>query len=47
MGRMGGGVLYYINDTIAAYEVQLQEEADFSEAIWCKLLSGHKQIPLE
>ena len=33
MGRMGGGVLLYINDTIPAYEVQLQEEADFSEAI--------------
>ena len=28
MGRRGGGVLLYIKDTIPAYEVQLQEEAD-------------------
>ena len=33
MGRRGGGVLLYINDTISAYEVQLQEEADCNEAI--------------
>ena len=33
MGRRGGGVLFYINDTIPAYEVQLQEEADCNEAI--------------
>ena len=29
MGRRGGGVLLYIKDTIPAYEVQLQEEADY------------------
>ena len=29
----GGGVLLYIKDTIPAYEVQLQEEADCNEAI--------------
>ena len=28
MGRRGGGVLIYIKDTIPAYQVQLQEEAD-------------------
>ena len=33
MGRRGGGVLLYIKDTIPAYEVQLQEEADCNEAI--------------
>ena len=27
MGRMGGGVLLYMKDTVPAYEVQLQEEA--------------------
>ena len=35
IGRRGGGVLLYIKDTIPAYEVQLQEEADCNEAIWC------------
>ena len=33
MRRRGGGVLVYIKDTIPAYEVQLQEEADCNEAI--------------
>ena len=40
MGRRGG-VLLYIKETIPAYEVQLQEEADCKEAIWCKLVTGH------
>ena len=33
MGKRGGGVLLYIRETIPAYEVQLQEEADCNEAI--------------
>ena len=37
IGKKGGGVLLYINDTIPAYEVQLQDEADCNEAIWCNL----------
>ena len=32
-GRRGGGVLLYIKQTIPAYEVQLQEESDYNEAI--------------
>ena len=38
IGRRGGGVLLYIKETIPADEVQLQEEADCNEAIWCKLV---------
>ena len=41
IGRSGGGVLLYIKDTIPAYEVQLQEEADCNEAIWCKLVTAY------
>ena len=37
MGRRGGGVLLYINETISAYQVQLQEETDCNEAILCQL----------
>ena len=40
MGKRGGGVLLYIKETIPAYEVQLHEEADCNEAIWCKLVTG-------
>ena len=46
MGRRGEGVLLYIKDTIPAYEVQLQEEADCNEAIWCKLVTGHTTVTI-
>ena len=38
IGKRGGGVLLYIKETIPAYEVQLQEEADCKEAVWCNLV---------
>ena len=46
IGRRGGGVLLYIKETIPAYEVQLQEEADCNEAIWCKLDTGHTTVTI-
>ena len=46
MGRRGGRVLLYIKDTIPAYEVQLQEDADCNEAIWCKLVTGHTTVTI-
>ena len=46
MGRRGGGVLLYIKNTIPAYEVQLQEEADCNEAIWGKLVTGHTPVTI-
>ena len=37
--------------TIPAYEVQLRNEADCNEAIWCNLVTGHTtvtpELPLE
>ena len=46
MGRRGRGVLLYIKETIPAYEVQLQEEADCNEVIWCKLVTGHTTVTI-
>ena len=46
VGKRGGGVLLYIKDTIPAYEVQLQEEADYNETIWCKLVTGHTTVTI-
>ena len=46
MGRRGGGVLLYIKDPTPAYEVQLQEEADCNEAMWCKLVTGHTTVTI-
>ena len=37
MGRRGA---------IPAYEVQLSEEAECNEAIWCKLVSGHTTVTI-
>ena len=46
VGRRGGGVILFIKYTLAAYEVQLQEEADCNEAIWCKLVTGHTTVTI-
>ena len=46
MGVRGGEVLLYIKETISAYEVQLQEESDCNEAIWCKLDTGHTTVTI-
>ena len=46
MGRRGGGVLLYVKDTIPAYEIQLREEADCNEAIWCNLVTGHTTVTI-
>ena len=46
IGRRGGGELLYIKETIPAYEVRLQEEADCNEAIWCKLVTGHTTVTI-
>ena len=45
-GRRGGGVLLYMKETIPAYEVQIQEEADCKEVIWCKLVTGHTTVTI-
>ena len=43
---VGGGVLLYIKETIPAYEIQLQEEADCKEALWCNLVTGHTTVTI-
>ena len=39
-------MLLYIKETIPAYEIQLKEEADCNEAIWCKLVTGHTAVTI-
>ena len=46
IGIRGGGLLLYIKETIPAYEVQLQDETDCNEAIWCKLVTGHTAVTI-
>ena len=46
IGKKGGGVLLYTKDTIPVYEVQLQDEADCNEAMWCNLVTGHTTVTI-
>ena len=39
-------MLSYIKKTIPAYEVQLPEEADCNEVIWCKLVTGNTPVTI-
>ena len=41
IGRRGGGVILYVKEYIQAYEMKLQREADYDEAVWCKIVSGN------
>ena len=33
---------YSTSNILPSYEVQLRDEADCEEAVWCKLVAGHK-----
>ena len=35
LGRRGGGVILYIKESIQAYEIKLEKEAECEEAVWC------------
>ena len=34
IGRRGGGVILYVKESIQAYEIKLEREADCDEAAW-------------
>ena len=42
--KRGGGVMLYFKEHIQAYEIQIEAEAGFSEAIWCNLESQGSKI---
>ena len=44
IGRRGGGVILYVKESIQAYEIKLEREADCDEAVWCKKFSGKPQL---
>ena len=35
LGRRGGAVILYIKESIQAYEIKLEKEAECEEAVWC------------
>ena len=38
IGRRGGGVVLYVKESIQAYEIKLEREADYDEAVWYKIV---------
>ena len=46
IGRRGGGVILYVKESIQAYEIKLESEADYDEAVWCKIVSGNSKLTI-
>ena len=46
IGRRGGGVILYVKESIQAYEIKLEREADCDEAVWCKIASGNSKLTI-
>ena len=46
IGRRGGGVILYVKEYIQAYEIKLEKEADYDEAVWCKVVSGNVELTI-
>ena len=44
LGRRGGGVVLYIKESIQAYEIQLEKEAECEEAVWCNIVTGKSTL---
>ena len=44
IGRRGGGVILYVKESIQAYEIKLEREADCDKAVWCKIVSGNSKL---
>ena len=45
-GRRGGEVILYVKESIQAYEIKLEREADCDEAVWCKIVSGNSKLTI-
>ena len=46
IGRRGGGVILYVKESIEAYVIKLEREADCDEAVWCKIVSGNSKLTI-
>ena len=46
IGRRGGRVILYVNESIQAYEIKLEREADCDEVAWCKIVSGNSKLTI-
>ena len=46
IGRRRGGVIYYIKDSIQAYEIKLEREANCDKAVWCTRVTGNSTLTI-
>ena len=46
IGRRGGGVILHIKESVQAYEVKLEREADCDEAVWCNIVTGNSTLTI-
>ena len=44
IGRRGGGVIVYIKESIQAYEIKLEKEAECEEAVWFNIVTGNSTL---
>ena len=42
--RNGGGVILYIKESIQAYDITLEKEAECEEAVWCNIVRGNSTL---
>ena len=40
----GGGVILYIKESIQAYEIKLEKQAECEEAVWCNIVTGNSTL---
>ena len=36
--------MLYVKESIQAYEIKLEREADCDETVWCKIVSGNSKL---
>ena len=46
IGRMRRKVILYVKESIQADEIKLESEADYDEAVWCKIVSGNSKLTI-
>ena len=44
LGRRGGGIILYIKESIQAYEMKLEKETEYEEAVCCNIVTGNSTL---
>ena len=46
IGGRGGGVIFYIKESIQAYKIKLETEAYCDTAVWCNIVSQNSTLTI-